>query len=683
MKAIFKFMRFVFLFSLISMTLTACGSGGDGSGIGFIGSTGVSTDAGASSSPTYITNDVNEVSATVTASGGTVECTNAASEMFRAKIVIPEGALDTDTVISLKKIDQAVAIPDAVEGGVVIDFGPDGTVFKENIVVTIPYEDADNDGIVDYTDTPEGELAIIYWDSIEKKWITVDNIISRDTVNNTITFETNHFSKYTTMSICYDKRNDKVFIFTIDGLNFNRTIGHIIFDIIGSLNFQFKLLGDVNFEARDTGYLRKRLLKTNMLEKCNCYSFGGNTDDDSWSGDATKTSSYISSLSDRLREKAREAKNRDQKFVVVTHSWGTQLGTIGLSKSGVIPDLFITLSDPEGSMSVEDDTYVFKLIPYAKVSDVELMIGGFVQHYGVGEYSPISLYARQWINYWHEGDIISGPLSYKDEINGIKVENLKVNASNKKRNYDNTQYMHAITGLLVDDSEGISFRDKVVSDIKNICKVIVEENLDANGDGTIDGVSKYEYDNGKLIKIKYDSDNDGNTDAVVKYTYESKTGGTQMIQKFDNNNDGNTDAVTTTEYNNKGYMTKQTIDYNNDGRAEQIYMYTYESGYLTELMIYQNVVGAQDLMNKYKYDAKGNLITAELDMGNNGSVDGVTRYIYDSLGRVIRLEGEIGGVVHSVIKYEYDPYVRGNVIKQKYDSDNDGSTDFAISYKWE
>lgn len=56
----------------------------------------------------------NEVSATITASGGTVESTDPESKLFHAKIVIPPGALDKDTVISLTKIDQAVALPDDI-----------------------------------------------------------------------------------------------------------------------------------------------------------------------------------------------------------------------------------------------------------------------------------------------------------------------------------------------------------------------------------------------------------------------------------------------------------------------------------------------------------------------------------------------------------------------------------------
>ena len=437
---------FVVLAAVLLLAIMACSGGGN--------------DAATSGSSAI--NSRNEVSATITASGGTVESTDPESKMFHAKIVIPQGALDKDTVISLIKIDQAVALPDdTIEGGVVIEFGPDGTVFNKNIVITIPYDDADNDGIVDYTDIPEDQLSVIYWDSSAKQWTKVDSIISRDTVNNTITFETNHFSKYTT-SGTKGTSDSKISIFTIDGLDFDRTYKGLLSGV------------DANYPAR-TAYLCKGIEETGLVKKSDCYTFGGTNPDESWSGDANKTSDYINELIIMLQAKAKKATEEGKRFIVVTHSWGTQLGAIGLDRSGVEPDLFITLSDPEGSTYVDSKSYSnywFTLLPPVTVIDAEGLVDAFIKDHGVGAWTPpINFKTKKWINYWDVGDIISGPLKSKYISNSIEDRTV---IDSTKRNYDTTKKVHAITSLSEDfwteengvsKEEGKAFRDKVIQDI--------------------------------------------------------------------------------------------------------------------------------------------------------------------------------------------------------------------------
>jgi len=409
------------------------------------------------------------VSAQIGTAGGTVEVTNSESPMFHAKVAIPSGALDKSTTISLTKVDQAVALPEGtVEGGVVIDFGPHGTIssknkaFTTNILFTLPYDDADNDGIVDYTGVPEGQVSVKYWDFITKSWTNVTNIISRDTVNNTITFEGNNNFTYYSTFVTPASSNSEVFIFVIDGCDLWKSY------------WSMQPVIPISFPAR-TGYLRMAILKGFKdagvaLYKNDVLSFAGKDQGQAWNGDATDTSNNLAELIKELNDAKIKAGNK--KFIVVTHSWGTQLGTIGLSMSGVEPDLFITLSDPEGSANVVANSYSnYWFLPTLLVSDAKNIVAGVVQIYGVGRYAPIKVYATKWINYWDVGDIISGPLPYAD--GSLSVTNSPV-INSTKRNYDTTNKVHAITSLSeafwkdngVSNNVGKAFRDRVVQAIR-------------------------------------------------------------------------------------------------------------------------------------------------------------------------------------------------------------------------
>lgn len=460
---------FAMLAALLLLSIIACGGG---------------NDAATSESGISAINSRNEVSDTITASGGTIESTDPESKMFHAKIVIPQGALDKDTVISLTKIDQVVALPDdIIEGGVIIEFGPDGTVFNKNIVITIPYDDADNDGIVDYTDIPEDQLSVIYWDSSAKQWTNVDSITSRDTINNTITFETDHFSKYTT-SGPKGILNNKVLIFTIDGLDFERTYNG--------------LLKGIDYPDR-TGYLKKGILESGFfVKKGDIYSFGGTNPDEAWEGDASQTSDYIPELIIMLKEKAKEASDQGKKFIVVTHSWGTQLGTIGLSMSGVEPDLFITLSDPEGSKYVDSKSYsnyFFIMFPLpVPVTDAEELVDDFVKGYGVGVLPPTNIKTKKWINYWDVGDLISGPLGPLTSNNvSNSIENEQFSYGTSTRDYNITKKTHAITSLSeaswkdngISNEIGNAFRNRVLDDINKVIQSIysISGRITCNGYG--------------------------------------------------------------------------------------------------------------------------------------------------------------------------------------------------------
>jgi hypothetical protein len=259
---------------------------------------------------------------------------------------------------------------------------------------------------------------------------------------------------------------NKVSIFAIDGLDFDRTYKGLLSN------------ADFNYPAR-VEYLCSGILEAKVLniKGDDCYSFRGTNPDESWSGDATQTFDYLDELISDLAQKAQQAKQEGKKFIVVTHSWGTQLGTLGLSLSGVEPDLFITLSDPEGSTYVNDTSYsneFFKVIPPLSVSSAETLILDLTQIYGVGALSPINVKTKKWINYWDVGDIISGPLKSIHISNSIEDRTV-INCA--ERNYETTKKVHAITSLKesfwtegngVSKEIGKAFKDRVISDILQV-----------------------------------------------------------------------------------------------------------------------------------------------------------------------------------------------------------------------
>lgn len=258
----------------------------------------------------------------------------------------------------------------------------------------------------------------------------------------------------------------KISIFAIDGLNFERTYQNLFSN------------DDVDFPTR-SGYLCPGILEANVLniKKDDCFSFTGSDSGGSWSGDATQTLDSLEELTRDLVERAQQAHKEGKKFVVVTHSWGTQLGTLGLSLSGVEPDLLITLSDPEGSIHVSDTAYTnefFKLIPPLSVAAAEALIQNLVRIYGVGAVSPIHVKAKKWINYWDVGDIISGPLQSLYQSNAIEDKTV---IDRTLRNFETTRQVHAMTSLNdefwteeygVDIEEATAFRIKVINDIVHV-----------------------------------------------------------------------------------------------------------------------------------------------------------------------------------------------------------------------
>ena len=217
------------------------------------------------------------------------------------------------------------------------------------------------------------------------------------------------------------------------------------------------------------------------LDWCAIYSFGGTKRASAWSGNPNETSEIMDDLLLDLYSKYSMAKNAGQKFIIVTHSWGTQLGTLALRYLGnvVKPDLFITLSDLSGSKNVNDyDNILFSWLPPLTVLTAHDIINNFVSDrlqetfIKLGGAPSYDVGAKKWINYWDVGDIFSGPL----DLNSLNVNwEDRIVRGDTVRTFQTSMEVHSITSLsesvwekysAVD--EGQEFRNRVEADIASV-----------------------------------------------------------------------------------------------------------------------------------------------------------------------------------------------------------------------
>lgn len=128
--------------------------------------------------------------------GGVVEVTDPASGICGARVYIPAGALDSEQSISLSWRDLPAALPAGFRtGGRCIDFHPDGIRFSQPVLLYLPYDDTNNDGIIDGRAVREEDLFVLYYDSLNGRWEEMP-LYGSDTGDNLAVVESMHFSTY-------------------------------------------------------------------------------------------------------------------------------------------------------------------------------------------------------------------------------------------------------------------------------------------------------------------------------------------------------------------------------------------------------------------------------------------------------------------------------------------------------
>jgi hypothetical protein len=127
-----------------------------------------------------------KVSKIIGPSGGILTSTNNESKLAGLKVNIPAGALDKDTLITVKIAETDPPIPEeAVKVSQTFHFGADSLFFYYPVLITLPYDETEA--------TDETRLFVYtyngsFWDAV--------SFLGRDTARNLITVMTRHFSDF-------------------------------------------------------------------------------------------------------------------------------------------------------------------------------------------------------------------------------------------------------------------------------------------------------------------------------------------------------------------------------------------------------------------------------------------------------------------------------------------------------
>ena len=116
------------------------------------------------------------------------------SKLNGVTISIPNGAVDSDINITIGEANATPALPaGVVVTGRIINFGPEGTVFNNPVIIKIPYTQDDLTAMG--TDDPL-ELRLYTYSSSSTGWEILEPE-SADTASSMLLFEVSHFSIFT------------------------------------------------------------------------------------------------------------------------------------------------------------------------------------------------------------------------------------------------------------------------------------------------------------------------------------------------------------------------------------------------------------------------------------------------------------------------------------------------------
>lgn len=162
------------------------------------------------SSPQVITVKASYTSSAV--SSGTITLPNANPDEGVVSVTIPGGALKDGTAVTIQQIDPATvtSAPAGAESALpagVFEFttSPAGQIFRKPVTITLLFKDlSPKDGIEDNLKVAVSDLRVFWWDGVEWRLVggTVNDYTSSDPAKvNTVSFQTNHFSRYAIFAV--------------------------------------------------------------------------------------------------------------------------------------------------------------------------------------------------------------------------------------------------------------------------------------------------------------------------------------------------------------------------------------------------------------------------------------------------------------------------------------------------
>lgn len=125
--------------------------------------------------------------------GGTLAVTQTDNPLKGTLVNIPANNLTQDTIITISKVTGFPSLPRGlIKVSEVVDFGPDGVRFSNNIELTIPYSEED---LAAFGYSSPSKIKAFYYDEDTSNWTEV-SINSVDSNNKTITMKVNHFTNF-------------------------------------------------------------------------------------------------------------------------------------------------------------------------------------------------------------------------------------------------------------------------------------------------------------------------------------------------------------------------------------------------------------------------------------------------------------------------------------------------------
>ena len=187
---------------------------------------------------------------------------------------------------------------------------------------------------------------------------------------------------------------------------------------------------------------------------------------------------------------------------------------------------------------------------------------------------------------------------------------------------------------------------------ENGLRVLTE--LDTLGDGTIDSIQTYIYQNGIQTSITVDMNADGVLDIVVTYELGEDGRTTEVFTWIDAQ--GEPTQMERRIYDSCDFGLYYSNDTNADGINEQISeAERNEFGDLTHLSSDSDGDGTPNLTVEYSYNADGHVLRSETDQNGDGTLEQIEVVTYDEQGFILREETSLisSGILNTQT-YLYD-----------------------------
>ncbi len=128
--------------------------------------------------------------------GGTLGITDVNNALYGVRLDIPAGALAEDTEINIALTPTPTQLLGSITAaGISVQMSPAGLTFLSPITLTLPYDDQNNDNLVDGTDFLESSVIALYADEEDHLLEPLD-VTDQNMESNLISFQTDHFSTY-------------------------------------------------------------------------------------------------------------------------------------------------------------------------------------------------------------------------------------------------------------------------------------------------------------------------------------------------------------------------------------------------------------------------------------------------------------------------------------------------------